>query len=106
MSREPFTMSECSERLREIRAKFSTFRHGGVVLQSEQVEQLVQEIDRTIALAKNLEFAVTSPTWTLQAAADRRELLNNSSVVVLSAFRDDPKIVPFPGRGPQPGGAA
>lgn len=106
MTNSPMTMNECSQRLREIRAKFSTFRHGGVVLQSEHVEQLVQEIDRTIALAKNLEFAVSAPAWSAQAAADRRELLNNSSVVVLSAFRDDPKIVPFPGRGPQPGGGA
>jgi hypothetical protein len=97
----------CSEHLRGLRRKLAEHCHGGIVLDSEQVEGIVAHLDEAISMAKNLEFAISRSEWNRRAAADREALLTSSSVVILDAFRNDSKVVPFPGRGPtHPGGRA
>jgi len=89
--------SPISNQLRLVRREFAEFRHGGVVLTSEDAECFVKRLDGIILDALNLEAAADARRW--EREHDR--LMTPSSVVVLSAFRNDPKIVPlFPGRGP------
>lgn len=88
----------CSDHLRSLRRKLADFRHGGVVLDSEQVEGLVSHIEEAISMALNLEFAVSNAEWNRRAAAERESMMTKASVIALDALRDDPKIIPFPRR--------
>jgi hypothetical protein len=97
----------CSEHLRTLRRKLAEHCHGGIVLDSEQVEGIVNHLEEAISMALNLEFALSNIEWNRRAAADREALLTSGSVIILDAFRNDSKVVPFPGRGPMhPGGRA
>ncbi|CDZ32182.1 Hypothetical protein NGAL_HAMBI1145_09530 [Neorhizobium galegae bv. officinalis] len=93
--------SPISNQLRLVRREFAEFRHGGVVLSSEDAECFVKRLDGIILDALNLEAAAELRRWNKESAQERDRLITPRSVVVLNAFRNDPKIVPlFPGRGP------
>jgi len=93
--------SPISKQLRLVRREFAEFRHGGVVLTSEDAECFVKRLDGIILDALNLEAAADASRWDRDNAKDRERLMTPRSVVVLNAFRNDPKVVPlFPGRSP------
>lgn len=98
MKSSAYQLDYCSDHLRTLRGKLADFRHGGIVLDSDQVEGLVNHIEEAISMALNLEFAVSSAEWNRRAAAERESMMTKASVIVLDAFRDDPKIIPFPPR--------
>lgn len=90
----------CSDHLKALKNKFTPYQHGGIVLSSDQVDGIVAHLEEAIAMAKNLEFAISTDEWNRRAAADRETLMTDTSVVVLDAFRNKSKILPFPPRGP------
>ncbi|WP_440410681.1 hypothetical protein [Neorhizobium petrolearium] len=96
MRKSVLDLEYCSEHLRTLRRQLADHRHGGVVLDSEQVEGIVNHLDEAIAMALNLEFAISNDLWNRRAAEDRAKLMTPSSVVVLNAFRDGSNVVPFP----------
>jgi hypothetical protein len=97
MTNSAYKLDHCSENLRKTRNKLIQFVHGGVVLDGEQVAALVADLDASIAMALNLEFEVNSAARTQRTIAAHNVPFGASAVVVLSAFRNDPKIIPFPG---------
>ncbi|KGE00980.1 hypothetical protein [Rhizobium sp. YS-1r] len=87
-----------SEQLRRVRREFQEFRHGGVVLSSEDAEGLVHRLDEIITDALNLETIAHWRTWDSQAAEQRQALVAPASVIVLDAFRPHSNVVRFPPR--------
>lgn len=96
MNTSAFKLDHCSENLRKTRTKLIQFVHGGIVLDGEQVAALVAELDNSIAMALNLEFEVNNSARITRTIAAHDVPFGASAVVVLSAFRQDPKIIPFP----------
>jgi hypothetical protein len=99
MSKAP----KLSDQLRIVRREIAQFRHGGVMLTSEDAEGFVRRLDEIIADARNLEARGGFTGWDRnRAAEDRQRLMTPSSVIILDAFRKDPKVVPFPKPRPHP----
>ena len=92
-----------SDHLKSVRNIFAEARHGGMVLDSENAEQLVQRLDELAGMARRLEQEISRREWNDRAAADRLALINEQSAAVLSAMRDVGRpqgggvIIPFPG---------
>ena len=89
-----------SEHLRATRNKLAEFRHGGVVLTSDQVEAFVGRFDQFLEMARALECEVSRREWNDRAARDPK--LHDGAVPIGG------NVVAFPGRSPDhhPGGAA
>lgn len=94
-----------SDHLKSVRNLFADARHGGMVLDSESAEQLVQRLDELAGMARRLEQEISRREWNDRAAADRLALINERSAAVLAAMRDIGRPqgggggVPFPGGG-------
>ncbi|MCZ7469026.1 hypothetical protein M0412_15175 [Agrobacterium sp. O3.4] len=83
-----------SDRLRETRNLIADYRHGGVVLSSEQVELLVQCLDGCAETARDLEIFVRDFQLVSRDALDR--LVPPASATVLHMMRPGTNVVPFP----------
>ena len=86
-----------SDSLRKTRNKFSDFRHGGVVLQSEEVEDLVQRLHCFAQAAEALEGALAA----LRPIdpAEIRQMIQPHSATILHMMRPGTtNVVPFPGK--------
>ena len=101
MKNNAYQLDYCSDHLRALRRKLAEHCHGGIVLPSEEVEGIVTHLDEAIAMALSLEFSISNDEWNRRAAEDRAQLITPASVIVLDAFRQNPKVIPFPGK-PRP----
>lgn len=85
-----------SENLRKTRNKLADFRHGGVVLPSDEVEELVQRMDCFVDAAEAIEQALA--TFRPIDPADLKRIVPARSANVLHLMRPGTNIVPFPGK--------
>lgn len=86
-----------SDRLRKERAKFAEFRHGGVVMSSEDVENLVQHFHCYVEAAEAMETALAA----LRPIdpAEIRQMVQPHSATILQMMRPGTtNVVPFPGK--------
>ncbi len=92
-----------SDHLKSVRNMFAEARHGGMVLDSESAEQLVQRLDELAGMARRLEQEISRREWNDRAVAERLGLVNEQSAAVLAAMRDVGRpqgggvVIPFPG---------
>ncbi len=84
-----------SESLRVTRSRFSDYRHGGVVLSSEEVEEFVQRLEAFVKTAEALEEAVAA--LQLVSTEQLTKTVSPASAQILHLMRPGTNVVPFPG---------
>ncbi|MBB3947247.1 DNA-directed RNA polymerase subunit F [Rhizobium skierniewicense] len=86
-----------SENLRKERNKFADFRHGGVSMSSEEVEDFVQHLHCYIAAAEAMETALASLCPV--DPNEIRQMVQPHGATILQMMRPGTtNVVPFPGK--------
>lgn len=82
-----------SEHLTATRNRLKDFRHGGIFLNDEQLEEFIKRFDQFTEMARTLEAEISCREWNERAGRDPR-IAEDADIAIGG------NVVAFPGRAP------